>query len=279
MNITFGIISIGGNEKRINLIIASILRENIPEFEVIVVGGNINRGMLINIPQLKVINFNENLKPKPWISKKKNIININARYDIVVFMHDYVYLNEGWYKSMVEFGTDWDICMNKILNPNGTRANDWITARAADDFKVWNVRAPYDYDKTWKMYVSGSYWISKKYVLEKYPIDENRLHSELEDVEWSTRWNRTLNYKVNPNAKVQFMIHKEPYVLYSDVDTSINHMGIYSSQFQINTPEYEHGLDPGFDKNGTELPYKRRKTWWENQYKMVPPPWYQNQLK
>jgi glycosyltransferase involved in cell wall biosynthesis len=278
MNITFGIISVGGNENRLKKIITSILEQNIKNFEIVIVGGNINKNKLQNLPQLKIINFNEKLKPKPWITRKKNLINENAKYDIVVFMHDYVYLNKNWYKGMVKFGTDWDVCMTVVKNNNGQRGTDWITARASDDFGVWNVRAPYTYDKTWKMYVSGTYWISKKNVLEKYPLDEKRLHGMLEDVEWSSRWNRILKYKMNPNSTVHCMINKScPYPLWNSVNLNVKLCNRYSAKFQQDNPEYECGLEPGFDQRGKRLPYKRRmSTWYPHQIKMETPEWYKS---
>lgn len=272
MDITFGIISVGGNEGRLNKTISSILIQKIPNFEIIIVGGRINQTKISNKTNVKFLDFDESIKSKPWITKKKNLITENAKYDILIFMHDYVYFDRNWYKGMVEFGTDWDICMNVIKNKNGNRWLDWITGRAADDFKVWNVRAPYDYKKTWKMYVGGTYWIAKKSVMEKYPLDEKRCHCELEDVEWSARWNRILKYKMNINSTVKLMIQKhEPYPMWNNVNLKVLHCGRYSSKFQQENPEYECGLEPGF-KNGKRLPYKRRmRTWYPHQMKMKKP--------
>lgn len=269
MEITFGIISVSGNESRINRQIDSILVQNIPKFEIIVVGGGIGNLKY----DVKKIDFNEKLKPKPWITRKKNLINKNAKYDIIVFMHDYVMLEKGWYEGMLKFGTDWDVCMTKILNIDGKRGTDWITARASDDFGVWNVSVPYNYNKTWKMYVSGTYWISKKYVLEQYPLDEKRLHGELEDVEWSTRWNRILKYKMNDYSSVRTIINKpKAYPELHEIKLNGKHMGLYTSKFMIDNPEYEHGLDPGFDRQGNKLPYRRRsRTWWTPQFRMEKP--------
>ena len=276
MDITFGIISTGGSENFLNNSINSIHKQKIPNYEIIIVGGNINKNKINDKKKVKFIDFDEKQKSKPWITRKKNLINKNSKYNIIVFMHDYIYLEDNWYMGMKDFGTNWDICMTVVKNNNGQRWLDWITARAADDFKVWNVLAPYTYDKTWKMYVSGSYWISKKYVLERFPLDEKRLHGDLEDVEWSCRWNRILRYKMNSKSSVRLMKQKpRSYPLWNNINFNVKCCGRYSAKFQQENPEYEHGLEPGFDNKGKRLPYKKRiKTWFPHQIKMSPPDWY-----
>ena len=45
----------------------------------------------------------------------------------------------------------------------------------------------YDDDgKQWQsyIYISGSYWVAKKYVMEEIPLNENLLHGQSEDVDW-----------------------------------------------------------------------------------------------
>ena len=68
MDFTFGIITYKDNENLINQIIDSIEFQNIPNYEIIVVGScNIDR------KNLKIIPFDESIKPS-WITRKKNII-------------------------------------------------------------------------------------------------------------------------------------------------------------------------------------------------------------
>ena len=62
-----------------------------------------------------------------WITKKKNIITQHAKYENIVYMHDYVFLHEDWYKHFFNFGSDWDICMTPIINTNNRRYRDWTT--------------------------------------------------------------------------------------------------------------------------------------------------------
>ena len=50
--------------------------------------------------------------------EKKNIITDKSSFENIVFMHDYLLLHKNWYKGFVNFGNDFEIAMNKILNPD-----------------------------------------------------------------------------------------------------------------------------------------------------------------
>jgi len=89
MNFTFGIITGGGQEANINLCIDSIEKLNISNYEVIIIGAcGINRK---NTTQVA---FNENIKSM-WITKKKNIITELAKYENVVYLHDYIVFHDN----------------------------------------------------------------------------------------------------------------------------------------------------------------------------------------
>jgi hypothetical protein len=91
MNFTFGIITGGGNEVMINEIIDSIEFENIPNYEIIIVGNtNIIR------KNTRIINFDENIKTA-WITKKKNIITHEAIYENIVYLGSVTYTDDPDY--------------------------------------------------------------------------------------------------------------------------------------------------------------------------------------
>ena len=79
MNFTFGIITELGVWDGV---IESIVSQNIPNYEIIVVGGKSPSSNVKHIP------FDETYK-KDWITRKKNIITSEARYTNIVYMHDY----------------------------------------------------------------------------------------------------------------------------------------------------------------------------------------------
>ena len=119
MDFTFGIITNGSSDDFVEIVINSILSQNIPNFEIIVVG-NSN----VKAENTRVIPFDETQRPM-WITKKKNIITNEAKFDNIVYLHDYVFLSKNWYDGFLKFGNDFDVCMTKILNRDGSRYRDW----------------------------------------------------------------------------------------------------------------------------------------------------------
>ena len=99
MEFTFGIITSGNNFKNISKIIASIENQSIENYEIIIVGGeNIFKSEdVLHYP------FDDTLK-NGWITKKKNIIISKAKYENIVFMHDYIVFHKNWYKGFLKFG-------------------------------------------------------------------------------------------------------------------------------------------------------------------------------
>lgn len=213
MEFTFGIITgaaqnnretLSGREvtDRINLIILSIEAEKMPKYEIIIVGGPDHYMGRRNVTH---INFNEEEKPN-WITKKKNTVTARAKYDRIVYMHDYMALEPGWYKGMLKYGDDWDICMNRVENIHGGRWIDWITwgdpelrkYGNSNEHQIGTALIPYDYITKF-MYVSGAYWIAKKEFMRKYPLAERLVWGQGEDIEWSNRWTQdsTIKYRMN----------------------------------------------------------------------------------
>lgn len=218
MKITFGIITFDDSSTYMEEVIQSIVQQNIPEYEIIIVGGTQSYGHT-HIP------FNEE-SHRGWITKKKNLVTQNAKYDIIVYLHDYIALNEGWYQGFLKFGDDWDVCMTQMVNVDGTRYRDWA---AWDDPSLpvlgtgimkekWCPNGiqlqggpgcmPYDYCNTKYMYVSGAYWVAKKAFMEIFPLNEDLIQCEGEDVEWSYRARQHWDYKMNPKSSVRLLRYK-----------------------------------------------------------------------
>lgn len=212
MNFSFGIITGGNNDYNINLIIDSIENQNIPNYEIIIVGDSkITRNNTINIF------FDDNIKSK-WITRKKNIITENAKYDNIVYMHDYVYLLDNWYDGFLKFGENFNFCMTKIENFDGTRFRDW-TLWALDAEPILNSRGfliPYDITNLSKlMYFSGTYWVAKKDKMLKFPLNERLFWAEGEDVEWSSRVRIEYDFSMNTYSTVKLLKYKDKAFNYS----------------------------------------------------------------
>ena len=137
-----------------------------------------------------------------WITKKKNLITENAKYENVVYMHDYHMFKPDWYNGFLKFGSDWDVCMNKVENFWGGRGRDWISWDSPNHER----RSLVDYDNTSFIkhsYISGSYWVAKKKFMEENPLDEQYLWGQGEDLEWSFRIRDKFNYKMNKFSTVK----------------------------------------------------------------------------
>lgn len=206
MDFTFGIITDGNYDKNINTIIDSIESQNIPNYEIIIVG---NSKIIRN--NTKVIPFDENIKPK-WITRKKNIITENAKYENVVYLHDYIYLLDSWYDGYEKYGNDFQVCMNKILNLDNSRFRDWTLCFYDAEPILHSMRLLIPYDMTHLskiMYISGSYWVAKKDFMKKYPLNENLVWGQGEDIEWSKIVRNKIDFKMNIYSSVKLLKQKD----------------------------------------------------------------------
>jgi hypothetical protein len=211
MNFSFGIITGGTSDPSINIIIDSIENLGIPEYEIIVIGNS-----SVSRNNTKIISFDESIKPM-WITKKKNLITENAKYNNVVYSHDYVVYNTDWYGGFLKFGDDFKICMNRILNPDGSRFRDWTIWPHNNNFMDGIVipkrhcLIPYDMTHLSKyMYISGTYWVAKKDVMTEFPLNENLCWGQGEDVQWSLQVREKHPFSMNPLSSVRFLKYKDP---------------------------------------------------------------------
>jgi glycosyltransferase involved in cell wall biosynthesis len=197
---TFGIITVYEDKARLQEIILSIRNLNIPDYEILFVGGGDSDG--IDGQDIRKINFDENEKPK-WITRKKNILVQESRYDNVVVMHDYHIFDPNWYEAFKNFGTDWDICSCPQYLITGSRnPMDWSLWDKPGHGRAWSLNYN-DWSQTQYMYISGGFFIVKKHVLLEEPLDESLVWNEEEDVEWSMRVRNKYVMKCNGNAIVR----------------------------------------------------------------------------
>jgi hypothetical protein len=221
MDFTFGITTSGGNDIIINEIINSIVKENIPNYEVIIVGNSsIIRDHVIVIP------FNENIK-RGWITAKKNIITKESKYDNIVYLHDYIKLDDGWYEGQLKSGNDFKIRMDKIINLDGQRFRDWCiwphNNNTMDNFIGRECLIPYDIIHLSKyMYISGAYWIAKRDVMLEFPLNESLSWGEGEDVVWSKQVRLKYDFNMNQNSSVRIMKPNKDRVFLETSDDKIN---------------------------------------------------------
>jgi hypothetical protein len=211
LKITFGLITDGKNDARIFQIIESIKALGIEYFEIVVVG---NSG--IDLPGVKVIEFIES-PLGAWITKKKNVLTSVAKYDIIVYSHDYFVFDKDWFKEFSKLD-DFDIAMCAIRSPGNVRYRDWsLWPHNGNlmDLLVLGHRCliPYsiDYLKEF-MYVSGGFWVARKQFMLQNPLNESIFAGQSEDVEWSIRIRDTAKYLINDKAIV-YSLKENPRVM------------------------------------------------------------------
>jgi len=184
MKITFGITTDYSNPTQLEAVTDSIHDLNIPNYEILIIGSKYD----IFANNTLHIKFDETVKPG-WTTRKKNILCQTAQYENIVLMHDYYRFDHDWYVNMRKFSEDvpWDICSCQQLMINGKRHfTDWVTwddpifpRYSALPYDEWT-RAPY-------MYISGGFFMVKKQVALDNPFNEDLVHGQAEDVEWSLR--------------------------------------------------------------------------------------------
>ena len=99
MNFTFGITTDFGNYSQIDEVIKSIDDLKIPNYEIIVIGDTKKENAEKLKDRANLIYFDETIKPG-WITKKKNMLVENAKYDNVVIFHDYFVFDKDFYNNL-----------------------------------------------------------------------------------------------------------------------------------------------------------------------------------
>jgi len=223
MDFTFGIITSGDADNYISTIIDSIVKNNIPNYEIIIVGHT----TIEETNTIKKIHFDENIKTG-WITRKKNIIAKNAKYENIVLLHDYVTITNGWYKGFLQFGNDFEFCITKITNKDGKRFRDYTLfpyevdylnifyspGKDIDAYFDSHCLLPYHFENNIKtnkyMYISGAYYVIKKNIALKYLLDEELIWGKGEDVEYSKRLHENgIIIKCNPYSEVHLLKQKQ----------------------------------------------------------------------
>lgn len=230
IDFTFGIITDAEKVscERLIHVLQSIKNLNIPNYEIILVGNKnkILQYLNYNLDKINIIDFNENIKDK-WITRKKNIITQNAKYDNIVYLHDYFVFDNNWYNGWKTFGENYVACMNIILNYDGKRFRDWSIFHdheflPAGQYAGWNRQKlenliPYNETELNRyQYFSGSYWVAKKSLMLEMPLNENLTWGQGEDVVWSQIFRRKYKFSMNPNSIVK-VYGKTPDVIFSEM--------------------------------------------------------------
>jgi len=203
MDFSFGIITAGS--ANLEQIVQSIKNQNIPNYEIIIIGEACVKGDYI-----RVIPFDESVRPA-WITRKKNIIAQEAKYENIVLLHDYVELCPGWYEGFLKFGNDFKICVNKITNLSGKRFRDFCLFK--EFLPTHTTLLPYSAKLSPRLsklaYISGTYYVVKRNVALSHPLDERLVWNQGEDVLFSQSLSKHgILFECNPFSTVTLLKEK-----------------------------------------------------------------------
>ncbi|OUU74645.1 MAG: hypothetical protein CBC29_05830 [Methylococcaceae bacterium TMED69] len=214
--------------KRIWKIVQAIESENIPEYQFILLGGSMPKWLEDEISNRK-INFSHwipdpEIDEQNLIGRKKNYFVDLAQYENIVYMHDYICPQPGWYKGMLEFGNDFQVMINKIYDSDGKRGFDWFinvdphlfqNKVHPDLLHLYNDRdkletiphlLPYDVDWMYHhQFIPGMFWIAKKHVMRFCPLHPELQWGQAEDIEWSFRVRDKFKISMNTACSVKFI--------------------------------------------------------------------------
>lgn len=210
----------------INLII-SIIDQNIPEYEIILVSNKPNVNELLDIINQKILidrtwmqpNVIRVVESEGWLPQKKNLLAKIAKYDILCIVHDYYLFDENWYDGIKEaiatkrhYNDNWDL-LNVFVQrlEDGERGPDWVVnpfymKRFLDDPKNSDIEqelrqlyptenhpmyvvglSPHETRLKSIQYVSGGYIMCRKDVLSNVKFNEDLMPGQAEDIEWFER--------------------------------------------------------------------------------------------
>lgn len=210
---TFGIITDASDAAcdRLNKIVDSIETLRIPESQVIIVGDGKKIDARVK-KDIVILDFNESIKNK-WITRKKNLITKRANYSNIVYLHDYISLDAGWYQGWKEYGDNYHAAMNKILNMDGSRYRDWtifqdIYSDAAVKFagaRKGECLLPYEVEISRYQYLSGAYFVAKREVMLEFPFNENLVWGQGEDLDWAYAFRKKYKFSMNANSSVHVL--------------------------------------------------------------------------
>ena len=240
IDITFGIITENPDSENCRLVIESIRRQKIEKYEIVIVGGSKKTAA----GNVKVFPFNESEK-KAWITRKKNLITQNAQFDQVVYLHDYILIEDDWYEGIVNYEAQWNVMITRMRLPDGRRYRDHSIFPGYHTFLRENTHLqplkkpdlflqipgmdpkealiPYGISSEvaeilhpW-VYASGAYWVARKKVMLEFPLDERLAWGEGEDIEWSERIKK--KYKISFNEKSAALLSKTKDPIFREISS------------------------------------------------------------
>lgn len=167
MDLSFVIITNGVKSEELLLQVKSIVSQNIPTYEIIIVGKTNHK---FNLPQIKFIEDTYNAD-RGSLGGLRNKACSLAKYDNLVISDDDMLFPKNWYSNLLK-SPNFEILTTCIRNPDGTRF--WDNACYMSP-KYGHINLNYNQEDDYKYMSGGQSWLIKKSIWEKVKWDEELL--------------------------------------------------------------------------------------------------------
>jgi len=108
------------------------------------------------------------------------------------------------------------------------------------------------------MYIPGNFWVAKKNIMQKYPLNENLLWGQAEDIEWSKRVLGGAIYSTWLRNMIKIPMNKE---VDETMCTNKYYMNTYSSVIYLKNKQTHSDFCKEYDahsgSNSRPLSYNR----------------------
>tara|TARA_R110002020_G_scaffold354675_3_gene567417 strand:- start:2515 stop:3468 length:954 start_codon:yes stop_codon:yes gene_type:complete len=172
MDITFVIITGGHKPEHVKRLLASIKKQDIKNFESIIVG-DVKDFTELKSSTIKTIQATEAAQ-KGELGVMRNLACSEAKYDNIVILDDDLLLTKTWYKNLLKFNKKYDILTCQIRVPDGGRYWDHACYQSPKNGHI-TLEAN---DEDDHLYMSGGCsWLMKKYVFDKIQYDSSEIYN------------------------------------------------------------------------------------------------------
>lgn len=188
---SFGIVSDGQRKEKVYNIIEQIRSFEIPLYEILICGPS--EGWVVG-DHVRILDDSKLYSDmRIPISRKKNHIINEAKYNNLILMHDRISFDSAWYIKMKEYGNFYDCLCTKIVmeGTESDRMSDWLILNTFHNslwerIKPKNIILPYD-EWSPEIFVSGGFMQIKKHLIKEIMLNPSLFWGEKEDVDLSQR--------------------------------------------------------------------------------------------
>jgi glycosyltransferase involved in cell wall biosynthesis len=195
--ISFCIITGGTRPQLLDTLIRSIRAQEIPEYEIIVVGRHRDEPGITTIHR-------EDYAAAGRLGAMRNLAVRKARHENIVMLDDDIVLSRDWYSNFRAYGEAFDILTSQVRLPNGGRYWDHATCNGPLGQQLLE-----EDEEAENLYMTGGGgWVMKQRVAWTVRWDDWRSTYESEDIDFADRCH-IKGFRVSHNHR-SVVFHADP---------------------------------------------------------------------